>query len=79
MTANDNKSMIVNMWIARDGNGKLYLYENQPVLRGSDTTDWLYFESKDIMEGYVELPIYMFPEITFENSPQKIKLELVKE
>ena len=62
------------MWIARDKDGMLYLYENEPKLAYSNAH---YF---DVDNGeYYELPIGLFPEVTFENSPKKVELKRVEE
>lgn len=60
------------MWIARDKDGTLFLYDNKPKkLRD-------YWDSQ---RGYaaIELPSSMFINIDFENSPKEVKLELVEE
>ena len=67
----------MKLWIARDGDGQLYLFENKPVLNGCDAVDYLYFTSKNVMEGYIKLPRDYFPEVTFENSPREVELKLI--
>ena len=62
----------MKLWIARDVKGELKLYDRKPnPLQG-----WFFpqmgFESLKLNEQ-------LFPEITFENSPQEIELKLVKE
>jgi hypothetical protein len=65
----------MKLWIARDKDGCLWVYESQPIK----------FEEKyfiDIEENSVdtlgaELPEKWFPEVTFENSPKQIKIELL--
>ena len=64
--------MIMNVWIARDKDGMLYLYEDEPKLAYSNAH---YF---DAANGCYDLPIGLFPEVTFENSPQEVELKLVK-
>ena len=62
------------MWIARDKDGMLYLYENEPKLAYSNAH---YF---DVANGECyDLPIGLFPEVTFENSPKKVELKRVEE
>lgn len=59
------------MWIARDkDDGSLFLYDNMPRK---------FKEYWDVQRGYtaIELDSSLFPEVTWENSPQKV--ELVKE
>ena len=56
------------MWLARDLNGILCLYENKPVKRNT------YFTDVNSSIGYIYLPPEWFPEITWENSPQKVEI-----
>ena len=74
--ATKNKN-IMELWIARDGDGSLCLFDDEPVLRGNDRIDYLYFESKDLMKGYIKLPRDYFPDLTFEKSPRKIELKIL--
>ena len=62
----------MKLWIARDKNGELYLYDAIPEEHEE------YFVEHS---GYRSFPLddELFPEVTFENSPHKIRLELVKE
>ena len=61
----------MKLWIARDKNGGLYLHFDKP------TTDYgkCYFTS---MRAVV-ISRDLFPDVTFENSPQMVELKLVKE
>lgn len=74
--ATKNKN-IMELWIARDGDGQLCLFDDEPVLRGNDNIDYLYFESKDLMKGYIKLPRDYFPDLTFDKSPRKIELKIL--
>ena len=59
----------MKMWIARDYNGSLALYEKEPKL---------------IIEQFwtggcsIWLPPSEYPEVTFENSPMEVELVLKK-
>lgn len=57
----------MKLWIARDLDGLLYLYDNIPEKHSE------FFVSYN---GYNEIRLddRMFSELTFENSPQEIKL-----
>ena len=62
----------MELWIARESDGDLYAYETKPS----------YDEIDDNWDGggkWFYMDIHLFPEVTFENSPQKVKIELVKE
>ena len=52
------------MWIARDRDGGLYIYANEPT-----RSEYGFFYS----EGDGEfLPNVFFPEVTWENSPKEL-------
>lgn len=57
----------MKLWVARDLDGLLYLYDNIPEKHNE------FFVSYN---GYNEIRLddRMFSELTFENSPQEIKL-----
>ena len=57
------------MWIARDRNGDLYLYENKP-----DTFETDIFHPQNEDELCDQLNNDLFPEVTFENSPQEVEI-----
>ena len=70
--------MIMELWIARDkGTNELWCYTDKPVLN----TDSGMYSADFSLERTTscEIPSELFPEVTFENSPQKVRLELVKE
>lgn len=61
------------MWIARDDYG-LWLFVNKPtkaIVNGDK-----YFIKRDNIRYSIDSNL--FPEITFENSPKKVKFELVE-
>ena len=62
----------MKLWIARDENG-LFAFAKKPM----------FFEDLNefgcmLREEFCELPSNWFPEITFENSPQEVKMEVIK-
>ena len=61
----------MKLWIARDFDENLTLHFDRPTWIGKHE----YWYSSHI----VELDYTLFPEVTFENSPHKVKIELVKE
>lgn len=63
----------MKLWIARNTDDTLVLFQSKPIL-GTDFI-WKELLNEDCM--YIEE--YLFPEVTFENSPQKVELKLVKE
>ena len=60
----------MKLWIARDLSGTLCLFEAEPYL--NIYKDW------DSNENYFMIDENQFPEVTFENSPQEVELNLVK-
>ena len=60
------------MWVARDEDGILCLYESKPYLDMDN--EW---DSDD--NDYLVIDESQFPEVTFDNSPQEVELKLVKE
>ena len=62
----------MELWIARDADSLLYLYSEEPVLIKSGN----YFDTKYLIG---EIDKTFFQEVTFDNSPQKVELKLVKE
>lgn len=66
---------LLKLWVARDKDGELYIFETKPDL------DLDMFQNC-LMEDYnwfEEIPDHWFPEVTFENSPQEVELKLVNE
>lgn len=62
----------MKFWIARDWDGlTLFQSESEPQL----TDDFLWYDNGD--GDFMRLSEDLFPEITFENSPKLIKLELL--
>ena len=59
----------MELWIARDKVGELRLYNEKPIKE----TTWFYCEGRSLL-----LYDNLFPEVTFENSPQRVKIELIK-
>ena len=58
-------------WVARDKDGKVFIYNSKPIRLVSEFT----FDG-DSFGHCAELHNGLFPEITWENSPKKIKLIL---
>lgn len=66
----------MKLWIARDFDGILNLYVNKPSL---DSNDNMYYTDSDMEDDYLNIDKDLFPEVTFENSPQQVEIKLVKE
>lgn len=56
----------MNGWITRDNNGDLWFHTVKFNSAGMVNGKVIYLLDRDL-----------FPEVTFENSPQKVKIELV--
>lgn len=62
----------MEFWIARDWDGlTLFQSESEPQL----TDDYLWYDNGD--GDFMRLSEDLFSEITFENSPKKIKIEVL--
>lgn len=60
------------MWIARDKNTLLHLFTTKPKLEG------YIFVGEDEFDNdtcIYELSRYLFPEVTFENSPKELVIK----
>ena len=61
----------MKMWIARDKDGSLALFRYKPFKMRYDTFD-------KFCGDIIELDKNLYPEVTFENSPQEVELKLKK-
>jgi hypothetical protein len=64
----------MKLWIARNPDDSLWLHEEKPSLVFDDELRRWYYESGNSLELYNES---LFPEVTFENSPQQVELKLI--
>jgi hypothetical protein len=60
----------MKLWIARDLDGALWLYDKEPV-KGRKR-----FNVKMFTHSY-RISSSNFPEVTFENSPQQVEIKLI--
>lgn len=58
------------LWIARDTDGYSQLYIEKPIKKNG------YFKCVS-NTGWFTISCNLFPNVTFENSPQKIELKLI--
>jgi hypothetical protein len=63
----------MKLWIARDKNNALGLYTVEPMLYDNKYFDGTY------QSQMIDLDENLFPEITFENSPQMVEVKSIKE
>lgn len=63
----------IKLWAARNKNGALALYSAEPILYYNEYYEGPYKSQK------IDLDEDLFPEVTFENSPQEVDIKLVKE
>ena len=69
------------MWLAREESGELLLYAERPIHNFhtyKNTYDLNYINARGFCCGlYIgKLDNSLFPEVTFENSPQEVELKL---
>ena len=62
----------MRMWIARNVDNTLVLFQSKPILK--DELIW----DEILNEDYMFIPEYLYPEVTFENSPKEVELKLMK-
>lgn len=62
----------MKLWIARNINGKLVLFEEKPYVVDGDWGTWRTYGN------YMVIDKKMFPEVTFENSPREVELKLIE-
>lgn len=62
----------MKVWIARDKNGTLFLYDEDVPQKTGEHFMQRGFKNVMILSND------LFPEVTFENSPQEAELKLVK-
>ena len=58
----------MKLWIARDKDGMLLIHFYEPIIDG---LEWISLDYRVIDKS-------LFPEVTFENSPQEVELKLIK-
>ena len=67
----------MKLWIARDLDGTLWFFEEYPIKK-----EMLFYPTTDTtgkFTYYRSMPTDLFPEVTFENSPQEVELKLTSE
>lgn len=74
----------MELWIARDKNGSLSLYICKPIeINGRfyvhDGYHRIDYDASYVKGWYIDgINRNLFPEITFENSPQLVEINLIK-
>ena len=67
----------MKLFIARDKDGTLCLYDKEPKLSEKIEGVWVCSQYGDEFINVVALPSEYFPEVTLENSPQKVELNVI--
>lgn len=62
------KKNIKRVWIARDKNDSLYIYDNKPSVKSDGT-----FTTEHGVS--IQISSSMFPEVTYENSPKLLEVK----
>lgn len=62
----------MKLWAARNTNNTLVLFQSKPILK--DGLMWDEILNEDCMF----IPEYLYPEVTFENSPMEVELKLIE-
>lgn len=58
----------MKLWEARNVNNTLVLFQSKPILK--DELMW----DEILNEDYMFIPEYLYPEVTFDNSPMEVEL-----
>ena len=61
----------MNFWIARDADNELFIYDEKPI-RGE--RKFICGQRNGRFGEYMEISSELFPEVTFENSPQEVEI-----
>lgn len=67
----------MRFWVARDKDGSLWMYDDEPVLR-SENSFGVKPKHNSETKPAKRLQDWYFPEVTFENSPQLVEIKSVK-
>lgn len=71
------KEKTVRMWIARDRSTfDIWLYRFKPI-KFEDDYFWSDLSEDETADNCFQIDSSMFPEVTFENSPQEVEIKLV--
>ena len=62
----------MKLWIARNTDNTLALFQSKPIL---EDLNW----DETLNEDYMFIPEYLYPEVTFENSPKRVEVKLITE
>lgn len=62
----------MKFWIARNVDNTLVLFQSKPILNNEVVWDEI------LNEDYMFISEYLYPEVTFENSPMEVELVIKK-
>lgn len=68
----------MKFWIARDKDGSLWMYDDEPVLR-SENSWGVRPKPNSETKPAKRINNRYFPEVAFEYSPQMVEIKLIKE
>jgi hypothetical protein len=61
----------MKLWIARNEDNTIAVFQSKPILNNNREWDEI------LNEDYMFISEYLYPEVTFENSPQEVELKLI--
>ena len=64
----------MKLWRCRDRYGWLTLHEERPF-----NNSGMWFSDNGTTHPYIRISKDLFPEVTFENSPQEVELKLISQ
>ena len=65
---------VIQGWVARDENGRLCLYQNEPKREAYDFQPRGYWTDKT--DKYIDFPPNLFPNITWKSDPQEVEITI---
>ena len=68
----------MKLWVARDKDGDLYLYNYEPCKNKISGRFTCGIKPNGEWSEEYELNSHLFPEVTFENSPREVELKLLE-
>ena len=69
----------MKLWIARDENNELWIFDKKPILVPKDENyNYGFFDLGKDGEWNNKLNASLFPEVTFGNSPKEVEIKIIE-
>lgn len=70
---------VIQGWVARDQDGYISLFKDKPIRDTCDKDDIPYGFWDDVDGNCIDLPITLFPDLTWESEPIKVRISIIRE